>query len=80
MYSELQLALMDIRAVNSFEEPTETKLMGLPIFIMTDQPETCSGCGARSDFYETKKGSIPCQHHTCLGCQMEWLLVEETCA
>jgi len=49
------------------------KLDDLDVFTMTDQPETCPMCGARTEFLEmpTRK-----QVHVCLNCK-EVFVVEE---
>ena len=41
-------------------------------YTMTDQPETCPKCGARSDFME----EAGIQSHRCLGCGEEWSLIQ----
>ncbi|TXG96131.1 MAG: hypothetical protein E6R08_10180 [Nevskiaceae bacterium] len=50
-------------------------LDGLPVFTMTDQPETCPHCGRRSNFDELSDGR---QVHQCLGaqCGFQWIAEE----
>lgn len=43
----------------------------LPIFIGTEQPETCRKCGARTDFDEIGDGQ---QMHCCLHCLNRYLV------
>lgn len=45
----------------------------LTIFLMTDQPETCGICGARTNWIDYKNGQ---QLHTCPSCNYIYLLEE----
>jgi DNA (cytosine-5)-methyltransferase 1 len=45
----------------------------LDIFLMTDQPETCGTCGARTNWIDYKNGQ---QLHTCPNCNYIYLLEE----
>ncbi|MCX5830336.1 MAG: DNA (cytosine-5-)-methyltransferase [Deltaproteobacteria bacterium] len=45
----------------------------LAIFLMTDQPETCGICGARTNWIDYKNGQ---QLHTCPSCNYIYLLEE----
>lgn len=49
--------------------------MGLDVFIMTDQPETCRQCGMRTDFVDLSTTS---QLHRCRNCQFTYLLEDGT--
>lgn len=55
----------------------------LDTYTMSDQPETCSNCGSRSEFdehLETDQATwLPrvIQHHNCLSCGYEWIAVPE---
>jgi len=42
-----------------------------PIFLGSDQPETCRACGARTNFYVFLNGQ---QIHECLSCKKVYLL------
>ena len=41
------------------------ELDNLPLFRMSDQPEECRHCGARTEFVELPDGD---QFHECLAC------------
>jgi hypothetical protein len=43
----------------------------LPIYIGTDQPETCRKCGARTEFDEIGGGL---QLHQCLNCSIQYVV------
>jgi len=45
-------------------------------YFMTDQPEVCRSCGARTEFQEDSNGM---QFHTCMdpACRYEYVLVSE---
>jgi len=45
----------------------------LDVFLMTDQPETCGICGARTNWIDYKNGQ---QLHTCPNCNYIYLLEE----
>ena len=48
--------------------------MTLQTYLMTDQPETCPHCGARTDFDQL---SPLIQKHRCLGCGYEYLCEDD---
>lgn len=47
----------------------------LPVFLGTDQPETCRECGARTNFVEL---SHERQLHECLNCARFYIVEFET--
>lgn len=46
----------------------------LDIYFMTDQPETCGLCGARTEWVDNADGT---QTHTCLDCRYVYILEED---
>lgn len=49
-------------------------LDNLDHYAMTDQPETCHQCGARTDFVELSDVK---QLHCCRDCQEVWVVEDE---
>lgn len=53
----------------------DVKEYNLDVFIMTDQPTTCSKCGSRTDFEVFNN----LQHHICLNknCRYQFLIEDK---
>lgn len=51
--------------------------MNYEIFIMGDQPTTCSKCGSRTDWEDLPFVEYAQQLHTCLGCGFVFLVHDD---
>jgi hypothetical protein len=60
-----------VETKEEFMIPTRTNPKELPVFIGTDQPETCRKCGSRTDFDDIGDGL---QLHRCMLCGNQYLV------